>query len=68
MMQILQGSSKGVLKLGDFGFAKQGLEDESKPLKTACYTYLYVPPEILRRVSYDKSCDMWSLGVLMYIL
>lgn len=26
------------------------------------------PPEVLGRERYDKSCDMWSLGVAMYIL
>uniref|UniRef100_A0A158P830 non-specific serine/threonine protein kinase n=1 Tax=Angiostrongylus cantonensis TaxID=6313 RepID=A0A158P830_ANGCA len=26
------------------------------------------PPEVLSRERYDKSCDMWSLGVAMYIL
>lgn len=61
-------NNKNILKLGDFGFAKQGNDDDTKPLRTACYTYLYVPPEILHRVCYDKSCDMWSLGVLMYII
>lgn len=58
----------GVLKLADFGFAKQNNEGDDRPLKTACYTHYYVPPEILQRVHYDKSCDMWSLGVVMYIL
>jgi serine/threonine protein kinase len=32
------------------------------------YTPYYVPPEILRFQKYDISCDIWSLGVIMYIL
>lgn len=28
----------------------------------------YVPPEILSQNKYDISCDIWSLGVVMYIL
>uniref|UniRef100_A0A0N5AZ33 non-specific serine/threonine protein kinase n=1 Tax=Syphacia muris TaxID=451379 RepID=A0A0N5AZ33_9BILA len=37
-------------------------------LYTKCFTPLYVPPEILNGEPYDKSCDMWSLGVLLYFL
>ena len=32
------------------------------------YTAYYVAPEILSSVRYDKSCDIWALGVIMYIL
>ncbi|XP_054280460.1 MAP kinase-activated protein kinase 2 [Macrosteles quadrilineatus] len=56
----------GILKLTDFGFAK---ETHSKlSLQTPCYTPYYVAPEVLGPEKYDKSCDIWSLGVIMYIL
>lgn len=55
-----------VLKLTDFGFAK--LTNTSKSLQTPCYTPYYVAPEVLGPEKYDRSCDMWSLGVIMYIL
>jgi len=55
-----------VLKLTDFGFAKYTGPDKS--LTTPCYTPYYVAPEVLGPEKYDKSCDMWSLGVIMYIL
>lgn len=35
---------------------------------TKSYTPYYAPPEILRFQKYDISCDIWSLGVIMYIL
>ncbi|XP_014385214.1 PREDICTED: MAP kinase-activated protein kinase 3 [Myotis brandtii] len=54
-----------VLKLTDFGFAK---ETTQNALQTPCYTPYYVAPEVLGPEKYDKSCDMWSLGVIMYIL
>jgi len=56
----------GVLKLTDFGFAKETLIRET--LQTPCYTPYYVAPEVLGPEKYDKSCDIWSLGVIMYIL
>ncbi|MEE6493533.1 hypothetical protein FKM82_016879 [Ascaphus truei] len=55
-----------VLKLTDFGFAKETTSHNS--LATPCYTPYYVAPEVLGPEKYDKSCDMWSLGVIMYIL
>jgi len=56
----------GILKLTDFGFAKETLSKES--LKTPCFTPYYAAPEVLGPEKYDKSCDIWSLGVIMYIM
>jgi len=56
----------GVLKLTDFGFAKETLSADT--LQTPCYTPYYAAPEVLGPERYDKSCDIWSLGVIMYIL
>mmetsp|Transcript_1999 Transcript_1999/g.2312 ORF Transcript_1999/g.2312 Transcript_1999/m.2312 type:complete len:356 (-) Transcript_1999:233-1300(-) len=52
------------VKLADFGFAafcKDELDD-------GCGTLVYVAPEILRGKPYKTSPDMWSLGVITYIL
>jgi len=58
--------SSAVLKLTDFGFAKETVLKDT--LQTPCYTPYYVAPEVLGPEKYDKSCDIWSLGVIMYIL
>ncbi|KAK7576342.1 hypothetical protein V9T40_012628 [Parthenolecanium corni] len=55
-----------ILKLTDFGFAKE--INSKATLQTPCYTPYYVAPEVLGSEKYDKSCDIWSLGVIMYIL
>lgn len=61
-----QQGPDATLKLTDFGFAKS--VSSLKSLQTPCYTPYYVAPEVLGPEKYDKSCDMWSLGVIMYIL
>lgn len=54
------------IKIADFGFAKR--VSSSKCLLTQCGTPGYVAPEILHGVPYGTKADMWSLGVITYIL
>jgi len=54
------------IKIADFGFATKVTSEEC--LKTQCGTPGYVAPEILRGVPYGTQSDMWSLGVIAYIL
>ena len=56
------------IKLADFGFAKKVTGENS--LSTLCGTAQYVAPEILdfQVEGYDERCDMWSVGVVTYIL
>lgn len=53
------------VKLIDFGLSS--VYDSSVPMTNACGTLHYVAPEVIGQ-SYDKKCDMWSLGVIAYIL
>eukprot|EP00826_Nyctotherus_ovalis_P020518 TRINITY_DN16458_c0_g1_i2.p3 TRINITY_DN16458_c0_g1~~TRINITY_DN16458_c0_g1_i2.p3 ORF type:complete len:177 (+),score=60.40 TRINITY_DN16458_c0_g1_i2:1999-2529(+) len=53
-------------KIVDFGLARilEPNEMAAEPVGTLCYA----APEILAGKKYDKSVDMWSLGILMYWL
>lgn len=57
-------SDKYDVKIIDFGLAKKSKELMSMP----CGTPGYVAPEILKRRKYHKEVDIWSLGVITYIL
>lgn len=52
--------------VADFGLAKIFARGEL--LQTACGTQAYAAPEVLCGTIYDKACDMWSIGVITYIL
>jgi len=54
------------VKIADFGLSK--IIDENKMMQTACGTPGYVAPEVLNAEGYDKEVDMWSIGVIAYIL
>ncbi|GMI03052.1 hypothetical protein TrLO_g8891 [Triparma laevis f. longispina] len=68
---MLPSSSDVAVKLTDFGLAKE----QGEGLKTFCGTPQYFAPEVMRRRMtvkgrgrYDVKSDMWSLGVIMYVL
>jgi len=54
------------VKIADFGLSK--IIDKEKLMQTACGTPGYVAPEVLNAEGYDKEVDMWSIGVITYIL
>lgn len=57
----------GVVKLTDFGFSNRFCPGQK--LETSCGSLAYSAPEILLGDSYDApAVDVWSLGVILYML
>lgn len=66
------------VKVVDFGFARLKPSEDSG-MKTPCFTLNYAAPEVLKHAvtgssssspshGYDESCDLWSLGVILYTM
>ncbi|KAL3113124.1 hypothetical protein niasHT_017203 [Heterodera trifolii] len=53
------------IMISDFGLSKT---EESGIMATACGTPGYVAPEVLQQRPYGKAVDVWSIGVIAYIL
>jgi len=53
------------IKISDFGLSK---DFSSDVMSTSCGTPTYVAPEVLLGTAYDVQCDIWSTGVITYIL
>jgi serine/threonine protein kinase/Ca2+-binding EF-hand superfamily protein len=63
---ILCGEELEDLKIADFGLSKMVLPKEK--MDSACGTLSYVAPEVLTMQGYGKEADLWSVGVIMFLL
>lgn len=57
--------SKGVVKIGDFGFAKKNITKRMKNA-TSVGTPLYMSLEVLKSEPYSSKCDIWAIGFIFY--
>lgn len=55
------------MKVSDFGMAKV-LDSRTQLMSTICGTPAYTAPEVFLGQKYDCSCDIWSLGVVLYVM
>ena len=71
MLLCSSDESNPVIKITDMGLSK--LVDLGSVLRTYCGTPQYIAPEIVKGAGKEDSCytmkvDVWSLGVILYIL
>lgn len=66
MLPIQSKDDDADIKVADYGFARRVHTPQS--LTTRCGTPTYVAPEILKNIPHDIACDMWSVGVIIYVL
>lgn len=64
LISVQEDGSQSV-KLADFGLA---VEVGDNPLFSVCGTAFYVSPEMLNETGYDYKVDVWSTGVICFIL
>ncbi|KAI6215513.1 hypothetical protein M3Y94_00393400 [Aphelenchoides besseyi] len=56
-----------VLKIGDFGLATN-VENKGDKKHLLCGTPNYIPPEMLLKIGYTYSADVWAIGCILYTL
>eukprot|EP00471_Norrisiella_sphaerica_P010411 CAMPEP_0184492574 /NCGR_PEP_ID=MMETSP0113_2-20130426/23700_1 /TAXON_ID=91329 /ORGANISM="Norrisiella sphaerica, Strain BC52" /LENGTH=597 /DNA_ID=CAMNT_0026877451 /DNA_START=292 /DNA_END=2082 /DNA_ORIENTATION=- len=54
------------IKIIDFGMAKPVPPHEYH--NNFCGTPYYVAPEVIKQQGYNQSCDLWSMGVIMFLM
>jgi calcium-dependent protein kinase len=55
-----------IVKVTDFGFAVR--MDPTKDERTSLGSPNYTAPEVLYGLKYDARCDVWSLGIIAYMM
>ena len=57
------------IKITDFGLSVQkGGSSHEDMMIDQCGTPIYMAPEILRNNTYSEKCDIWAMGVIMFLL
>jgi len=64
---ITNKGKKGTCKIIDFGAAKKFAIGTNERMSELEGTLYYIAPEVFIG-RYNEKCDIWSLGVLLYVL
>jgi serine/threonine protein kinase len=54
----------GNIRLIDFGLSRYYEQN----MKTICGSTQYMAPEVLQGNPYSQQCDIWSVGILIYVM
>ena len=63
---LLKKGDADSIKLADFGLAN--ILEGKESLQTVCGSPAYMAPEVHNMLDYDAKVDMWSMGVMLYLL
>lgn len=64
---LLDTKKNNIIKIIDWGTARFFDKEKNKKMNKISGTPYYIAPEVLNE-KYDQKCDIWSCGVIMYIL
>ena len=64
---MFEDENRTSVKLIDFGLAREHGVYEA-PMVNPVGSAYYMSPAVLRKEGYDRSCDLWAIGVVAYIL
>jgi len=65
LLLVKDDTGNEIIKIADFGLSKDFGQEQ---LQTSCGTPDYVAPEVLMGEPYDVAVDVWSIGVISYVL
>ena len=65
-IMLTEASDKGNIKIMDFGLSK--ILGKKEKTTDGFGTLTFVSPEVLIRKPYNKEVDIWSLGVILYLM
>ena len=63
---FLDKSDESLVKIIDFGMSK--VLPRLQYLTHLCGTPYYTAPEVIKEKKYNHACDMWSVGVILYVM
>eukprot|EP01113_Clastostelium_recurvatum_P020307 TRINITY_DN240_c0_g1_i4.p1 TRINITY_DN240_c0_g1~~TRINITY_DN240_c0_g1_i4.p1 ORF type:complete len:319 (+),score=99.38 TRINITY_DN240_c0_g1_i4:435-1391(+) len=63
---LCAGKDGDDIRVADFGLSK--IFGDGENLETCCGSPEYVAPEVLECKPYNAACDLWSVGVITYVL